>query len=322
MRLLLIGLLALAAPAAAAPVCDAVWHDAARDRDVPVRIRLPQGDGRVPLVLFSHGLGGDIGSGAIWTSAWVDHGLAVVHIQHHGSDIAVYRGATGPDDRRARVHAAATAEQLLARVADAGFVLDELGRRKTEGACDLTRIDTSRAGFAGHSMGAWTAQALAGQRWFGAARLVDPRFRAAIAFSPSAFAISPPASAETELAAAFGGITMPFFSITGTADGAPPTSDTVQQAAAEAQRVGPYIGMSPGDKFLLVFKDGDHLVFSGNRLRRAPIAADPHIQAVTVAASTAFWGATLLGDTGDTAFLASPTGLRAQLAPGDRFASK
>ena len=35
------------------------WHDATRDRDVPVKIYFPKdGAGPFPVVLFSHGLGG------------------------------------------------------------------------------------------------------------------------------------------------------------------------------------------------------------------------------------------------------------------------
>src|SRR4051812_19485771 len=34
------------------------WHDAARNRTLPVRLRLPRGTGPAPAVLISHGLGG------------------------------------------------------------------------------------------------------------------------------------------------------------------------------------------------------------------------------------------------------------------------
>ena len=36
-----------------------VWHDNARDRDVPVKIYYPRtGDQPLPVIIFSHGLGG------------------------------------------------------------------------------------------------------------------------------------------------------------------------------------------------------------------------------------------------------------------------
>ena len=311
-RLIALSLL-LAAPTGAAPVCDAVWHDSARNRDLPVRIRLPDGTGKVPVVLFSPGLGGSITGGTLWAQAWVGRGLAVVHLEHPGSDASVYRAPGTPEERSARVRAAASGEQLQARVGDVGFILDELGRRTAEGVCDLTRIDLARIGIAGHSMGAWTVQGVAGQRYYGAAPFLDRRIKAAIAFSPSTLTTA--ALPET-----FGAIAIPFLSITGTLDGtiikpanAPPN------ISAEAQRTGPFAGMNGPEKYLLVFKDGDHMVFSGN-LRRVPTATDAHIQAVTIAATTAFWGMTLLDDKRDARLLQS--GITAQLVPGDRFTAK
>jgi predicted dienelactone hydrolase len=313
--------LLLAVPAKAGPVCDAVWRDAARGRDLPVRIRLPDGNGRapaksVPVVLFSPGLGGGIIGGTLWGNAWAARGIAVIHLAHPGSDASVYAGAANADDLKARVRAAATGVQLQARVGDVSFILDELARRPREGACDLARLNLSRIGLAGHSMGAWTAQAVAGQRYFGAAAFRDPRIVAAIALSPSTLTTG-------DVSEAFGGIMIPFLSITGTADGTPKIArDAVPSTAQieqQAQRTGPYAGMTPGRKYLIVFQDGDHMVFAGN-LRRTPTGPDSHIQTVTARLSTAFWGMTLFGNTDDAALLAS--GLTPMLAAGDRFSAK
>jgi predicted dienelactone hydrolase len=263
--------------------------------------------------LFSPGLGGSTTGGGLWGAAWAGRGLAVIHLEHPGSDAAVYRTPDTPEERRARVRTAASGEQLQARVGDVGFVLDELARRKFEGSCDLTRLDLTRIGMAGHSMGAWTVQGLAGQRYFGTTPFLDRRIKAAIAFSPSTLTTS--ALPET-----FGGITIPFLSVTGTLDGAVnKPANQPPDLSAEAQRTGPFTGMAPGDKYLLLFKDGDHMVFSGN-LRRVPSVTDAHIQAVAAAATTAFWGMTLSGDRRDSETLRS--GITALLAPGDRFTAK
>ena len=310
-----------AAPVVAGPVCDAVWRDAARGRDLPVRIRLPDGEttkskSKVPVVMFSPGLGGGIIGGTLWGKAWAARGIAVIHLEHPGSDAGVYAGAADAADLKARVRAAATGAQLQARVGDVSFILDELARRPREGACDLARLDLSRIGLAGHSMGAWTAQAVAGQRYFGAAAFRDPRIVAAIALSPSTLTTG-------GLAQAFGGITIPFLSVTGTADGVPkivrdavPSTAQIEQ---QAQRTGPYTGMAPGRKYLIIFQDGDHMVFAGN-LRRALTGPDSHIQLVTARLTTAFWGMALFGNTDDAALLAS--GVTPLLAAGDRFEAK
>ena len=72
MRLAALPLLLLALTGAG-PVCDAVWRDAARGRDLPVRIRMPDGSGRVPVVLFSPGLGGNRQGGAPGAGAQNGH---------------------------------------------------------------------------------------------------------------------------------------------------------------------------------------------------------------------------------------------------------
>ncbi|MBC7506222.1 MAG: dienelactone hydrolase [Sandarakinorhabdus sp.] len=251
---------------------------------------LPDGKGRVPVVLWSPGLGGDVGGGGVWAASWASAGLAVVQMQHPGSDGVVYRAGGTPEERQARVAAAASPAQLLARVGDAGFVLTELADRKGEGQCDLTRIDTSRAAIAGHSMGAWVAQGLAGQRFNGRATLVDRRFRAAVAFSPTGDPEAPIGPA------AFVGVAIPFLSITGTFDGAPLSADPAQQVSALAARIAPYRSMSAdGSKCLLVIGDATHMMFSGNRLGGVEGATAAHVQEVSSKASAAFLKLALAG---------------------------
>ena len=143
-------------------VCNAVWRDQARSRDIPVRIRMPSGVERVPLVLFSHGLGGTVDAGTTWGTAWSAAGIAVIHLQHAGSDAALWAGETTGKGRLAAVRTGMNGQQLVARVADVKFVLDEVSRRASSAptdACDLRRIDTARIGMAGHSFGAATTQA-------------------------------------------------------------------------------------------------------------------------------------------------------------------
>jgi predicted dienelactone hydrolase len=46
----------VAAPGLAAAVCDGAITDRARNRDIPVRVQMPEGGaGKAPLILFSHG---------------------------------------------------------------------------------------------------------------------------------------------------------------------------------------------------------------------------------------------------------------------------
>ena len=306
-RLLLTLIAAPAAAHAATPItlCEATWLDPARDRPVPVRIRMPGGSGKVAVILFSHGLGGSLDAGAIWAHAWAEAGFAVVNLQHAGSDSAIF----GRPDFRV----ALGFQQLIARARDIHFAIDELGRKVVEGECDLSRIDHSRIGVAGHSFGAQTVQAIAGQSFaFEAERpLGDLRVRAAIGLSPS-----PPLVGSPE--EAFATIRIPFLSITGTEDAVP----SVIPITA-IQRQEPFRLMPPGDKYLLVMAGGTHEMFAGQMastlLNGEPT---PHIRNTVIATSTAFWRSTLDGDKLSLRWLQSPGGLRAGLPAGDLFESR
>lgn len=305
-------------------VCDAVWHDSARGRDVPVRLRIPAGAGAVPVVLFSHGLGGSLDAGTLWAEAWSRAGFAVVHLQHPGSDRSLLEGKA-PAGALAALRSGMGLEQLVARAADVHFVLDELGRRRSQGACDLTRIDLERVGMAGHSFGAITTEAVAGEATPGTGRtpLREGRIRAAVAFSPS-----PPRAGREAARSAFARISLPFFSITGTADAVPLLTPITPE-----QRTWPYRYMPPGGKYLLVLEGADHMVFNGFGPRtqlipartRAGGAASAvpvaHVDSVVTAATLAFWRAALLGDPAARRFL-DGGGLRRLLAAGDRFERK
>ena len=275
---------------------------------------MPAGAGRAPLILFSHGLGGSLDGGTVWGKAWADAGFVVIHLQHPGSDGSILRGAWGRFG--ATLKAAMTGDQLRARVADASFVLDRLTAlerqgRGREGACLLSRIDLGHVGMSGHSFGAHTTQALAGQVFpaMGAAG-ADRRIAASIAFSPS-----PPQGGPD--AQAMAGIVRPFFSITGTAD-----TTRVLPGVTAADRERPFRAMPPGGKYLLVLKDATHADLGGNPAGMRRPQADARVSRIVIDATTAFWRWTLLGDARAKAALDSPAGIRAELAPGDRLERK
>ncbi|MEO6216649.1 MAG: dienelactone hydrolase [Sphingomonas sp.] len=293
---------AIAGEPAASSVCEAQWQDPARgNRIVPVRIRMPAGTGKVPVILFSHGLGGSLNAGTIWAEAWARDGNAVIHLQHEGSDSGIFR--TGG------LRSAMSAEQLAARTGDVHFVLDELARLKREGACDLTRLDLGRIGMSGHSFGAQTTLAIAGTHYQQLrTQPFDRRAKAAIAFSPQP-------SMGTPDSVAFGGITMPFFTVTGTKDALP----WLNQVTPE-DRQRPFRAMAPGSKYLLVVEGANHGIFSGqDRTGFGNAASAPHMRAVVIEATRLFWRATLHGDVAAQAAL---DGFAATLPAKDSFARK
>jgi predicted dienelactone hydrolase len=305
MRTLLLTILvlvwAVAAPASAACPYDpagpyavettgVIWTDAARQRALPLRVRLPNAPGARPVVLFSHGLGGNVDSGRAWGERWASYGFVVIHLQHPGSDASVWRGVERPAQS---LRAAASLDQYLARVADVKFVLDELQRRQRAGDPLAARLDLARIGMSGHSFGAQTTQALAGQSFDGtatartaAAALAELRLRAFVAFSPSA--------RSQQAAALFATIAKPFISITGTDDG----MVGLGLGVPPPLRRVPFEGMPGPDQYLLVLEAADHMVFNGTARARTggDTAHDATHTALAAAVTTAFWLAYLADD--------------------------
>ncbi len=73
------------------------WVDKTRDREVPVKIYFPKtGRGPFPIIIFSHGLGGSRDGYEYLGRHWASHGYVSVHLQHKGSDTAVWKGQARP----------------------------------------------------------------------------------------------------------------------------------------------------------------------------------------------------------------------------------
>ncbi|MBL8311632.1 MAG: hypothetical protein JNL19_14520 [Burkholderiales bacterium] len=258
---LVASLLAASSVHAAPQVLDVEWKDAARQRVVPLKVRVPEGDAKLPLVLFSHGLGGSREGGRRWGEHWAANGYLVIHVQHPGSDESLWRGAgaTEPTALRQGLARGATPEQLLGRVDDIRFVLDELAKQQgnADAAAWQTRADLMRIAMTGHSFGALTTMALAGVRYPGPIKsLADPRIGAFIAFSPSVQGL------KRSWPERYGDMTRPFLSVTGTIDG-----DVMGTGAEAARRAALFDAQPGGNAYRVVFADGDHAVFGGGDRR-------------------------------------------------------
>ena len=128
-------------------VVDLELLDADRRRSVPARLYLPgraSAEKPVPLVVFSHGLGGSRTGYQYLGSHWAEMGIASLHPQHVGSDSDIWRG--NPLELAQRLQTAAQAPEVLARVLDLRFALDQV-LASEQGPL----IDASRIAAAGHS---------------------------------------------------------------------------------------------------------------------------------------------------------------------------
>lgn len=268
------------------------WTDARRDRAVPYLIRYPEGvSGPVPVVIFSHGLGGSRRGAVYYADHLVSHGYVVVMVQHPGSDVSIWQSIR-PDlnnvDRAALARVTADPLVTLNRFLDIPFALDQLTAMNAADGPLKGRMDLTRIGMSGHSFGAVTTQAMAGQVFPNGRSLPEPRFAAFLAMSPSA-------ARDGDNAAAFGGITRPFLSLTGTEDSFTVRSDE-PAADVVAGRQQPFAHVS-GPDMLVLLTGGDHMVFSGRQeVGGAPRPNDARHRQIILATALAWWDAWLKDD--------------------------
>ena len=296
------------------PPLDLTVTDTNRHRDIPILVYLPAATNTAPVVLFSHGLGGNRQASAYLGRHWAARGYVAVFLQHPGSDDGVWKNQPLRERNRA-VRDAASAPNFMLRVKDVPAVLDQLAR--WQGATNhpfAGRLDLKRVGMSGHSFGAVTTQAVSGQTAPGGGQpLTDRRIRAAIAFSPSEPTTGSPAQV-------FEKVTIPWLLMTGTKDVACLGGATIGASSVE-QRLSVFPALPPGSKYELVLHDAEHSAFSDRALPGDSGPRNPNHHRAILALSTAFWDAYLKGDAAARAWLdgASP---HTVLEANDRWQTK
>lgn len=257
------------------------WFDQKRGRDVPAKIYYPKAEQeKFPLIIFSHGIGGARESYEYLGRTWASHGYVCVHPQHRGSDVSVIRSqATVLKDLR---DAALDLLNSINRPIDVSFAIDQMTTLNHADGVFKNRIDLERIGVGGHSFGAFTALAVAGQIYIRTGTETsfrDARVKAIIAMSTPI--------QKTDYTKAFAAIQIPCFHMTGTEDVSP-----IGGTAGEDRRI-PFNYIPAANQFFLNFEGGDHMIFSGGNWLRPKKESDARFQNLIKASSTAFWNTTL-----------------------------
>ena len=273
--------------AAGIRIVDFDWIDAARGRAVPARLHWPADIGahaRVPLIVFSHGMGGSRRGYSYLARAFAARGVASLHVQHVGSDRSVWAG--NPFALVQRLQSAAQESEALARGKDIGFALDRVLSR--EAGPYAARIDRRRIVAAGHSYGANTALVAVGAGVMRDGRRLeakDPRFSAAILIS------SPPFYGEKQLAPVLENVSVPTLHVTA-------TDDVIQipgYYSPAADRLAIYNAIATPRKAIAVFQGGSHSMFT-DRAVTGGVELNPMVKAATAELALAFLGAVYDGD--------------------------
>lgn len=279
---------AAAAAASSVEVVRSEWTDAARGgRVVPYKAYLPKGAGPFPVVVHSHGLGGNREASTYILQAVAEAGFLVVCLQHAGSDSGILGGRGRPPTEAGVVAAgrgAMNPQTAQARYGDLPFALDQIARDPVLGP----KADMSRVGMSGHSYGALSTLIAAGQRVLGTTpptRFAEPRIKAAIAYSPNKPRGDDPS-------AAFAAVKTPMLHFTGTADTTP-----FDLEKSPFERTTPFQAIKGADQYLIVLTDADHALFGGRRLATGQLKPiDPPQMEIVKAETIRFWRAYLKDD--------------------------
>ncbi len=264
---------------------DLAWTDTTRQRPVLAKLYLPtQATGAaVPLVVFSHGIGGSRDGYSYIGKFLAANGMAALHLQHAGSDRNIWFG--NPLAMVTRLQTAAKETEAIDRAKDVSFAIDQLLADKALGL----RIDAARIGAAGHSYGANTMLLVSGarvQRDGRALDYTDKRIKASVLIS------APPFYGEGNPQSILGSIAIPTLHITATGD-----EIKIPGYYSGAQdRVAVYeaVGKTGATKALAVFKDGSHSMFT-DRLGTGGAELNPKIKIATRELTLAYLQMHLLG---------------------------
>lgn len=264
---------------------DLTIHDDTRGREIPIRVYLPEVKDAVPVILFSHGLGGSRRGSSYLGKHWSARGYVAVFMQHHGSDELVWKDVPARQ-RMAALKQAPSPQNTLARFRDVPAVLDQLEAWNEDKSHPFTgRFDLEKVGMAGHSYGARTTQALSGESLGRLGpRFTDERIKAALILSPSIPRRGDPKQA-------FADVKIPWMLMTGTKDDSP-----IDESVTPESRMAVYPALpTTTDKYELVLHDGQHSAFSDGPERPGQTRNPNHHRAI-LALSTAFWDTHLRND--------------------------
>ena len=266
-------------------------------RKVPIKVHLPSGSGPFPVVVVSHGAGGDWDTHFAQAQDLAAHGYVVLCVEHVGSDRErLMQGAKPMKNLEAMIR---DSHEVLTRPKDISFAIDQAARwNQAEGKLK-GKFDLDRVGVMGHSFGAFTTMVVCGMRpaldWMTprvepgkglGPDLRDARVKCGVALSPQG--VGEPFFIE----ASFASLRVPLLGMSGTKDD--------QQAGQPAQNRKDAFALWPAGPHKFVWLDNaKHVDFSdssGTDRRALPSKTRADVQPVTLAATLAFLDANLKGD--------------------------
>ena len=271
--------------------------DIGSGRLVPVKVHLPAGASAMPLIIFSHGAGGDWDTHFAQAQHLASHGYVVICIEHVGSNRErLTQGIRLMQNIDAMIH---DADEVLTRPKDISFVIDWATKQNEAEGRLQGRIDLSRIGIIGHSFGAYTAMVTCGMRpaldWLRPTvapgkglgpDLSDRRVRCGVSLSPQGV------GEPFFLGESFASLRVPMLGISG-------TQDRQQNGSPAENRREGFALWPKGNHRFVWLANAKHLDFtdsSGSSRKAQTSSSREDVQPITRAAILLFLDAHLKSD--------------------------
>ncbi|MBU6375426.1 MAG: alpha/beta fold hydrolase [Bdellovibrionales bacterium] len=267
-------------------------------RRVPIKAHLPSSGGPFPVVLISHGAGGNWDTHFAQADDLASHGYAVFCLEHTGSNTDRMKSSLRVlKNLKDMIH---DSTEVLARPKDISFAINQLTEWNRSHPQLKGRLDLGRIGVLGHSFGAYTVMAVAGMRpaldWIEpkiapgtgvGPDLSDPRVKCAVALSPQA------PGDPFFLKESYRSLRVPLLGISGTRD----RQSNGDEPAARLRSFELW-PKSDGKNAFVWITDAGHLDFtdsSGGDEQGRPSAGRADVQRVVRAATLLFFDQCLRG---------------------------
>ncbi len=274
----------------------AIADPARNNRIVPMKVHVPAGRGPFPIVIVSHGAGGNRDANFAQARHLATHGYIAVCLEHVGSNT---KQALSGGLRIGKTIAAMTrnSHEVLNRPKDVSFAIDQTIRWNRGRDQLREKFDQKQIGMMGHSFGAFTTLVVCGAR--PALDWMQPRVGTGQGLGPDLFdkrircgvALSPQGPGDPFfLEESYASIRVPLLGISGSKD--------KQQNFEPMHRKRGFQYWPEGERYLLWINNANHLSFSDstgsksrreNRFTEALASRREDVQRVSRAATLLFF---------------------------------
>ena len=245
---------------------DKKLHDQRRNCDLPIIVCYPDNKQVYPLIIFSHGAYGSGISPLPLGQYWASHGYIVILPTHADSLIYLKRdyyndpwtGSNSLGEYGVPTTQGTWKPIWAERPRDIIFLMNQLDEVERQIAELKQRIDRTRIGVSGHSLGAYTSELVCGTTVdipeVGKDQsFADPRPKALVMLSPQGRGLQGLRDGSWDK------LKLPFLLVTG-------SYDFGIQQQPPTWRTEPYQFCPPGDKYLMVIQGANHNSYIGHHL--------------------------------------------------------